>query len=322
MSSISEPILVTGAAGQVGGIGGRIVELLRAADVPVRALVRRDDERTARLRRLGAEIVIADLTQPEQVVPALEGCRRVYFGMSVSPLYLEATLVIGAAAREIGDFELLVNMSQMTVSQLDLRHMTESRQQRLHWLCEQALNWSGLPVVHLRPTVFQQSFFFWAWAAESIEKSGIIRLPFGHGRTSPVAAADVAEVAAKILRDPAHYAGQIIELTGPRSTDLYGLAEDYAAALERPVRYLEVPLEVWRDDELRKRGLPDHVYAHFLTMAKLHAAGRYDRFTNSVEAILGRPATSLKTTLGKERSLFKPVRLTSDAPGSSSPTTL
>jgi NAD(P)-dependent dehydrogenase (short-subunit alcohol dehydrogenase family) len=42
--SNSEPILVTGAAGQVGGIGGRIVELLRAADTPVRALVRRDDE--------------------------------------------------------------------------------------------------------------------------------------------------------------------------------------------------------------------------------------------------------------------------------------
>jgi NAD(P)H dehydrogenase (quinone) len=83
--------------------------------------------------------------------------------------------------------------------------MTESRQQRLHWLCEQALNWSGVPVVHLRPTVFQQSFFFWAWAAESIEKSGTIRLPFGHGRTSPVAAADVAEVAAKILRGPAEY---------------------------------------------------------------------------------------------------------------------
>jgi len=74
--SNSEPILVTGAAGQVGGIGGRIVELLRAADTPVRALVRRDDERAGRLRRLGAEVVVADLTQPDQVVPALGPTRR------------------------------------------------------------------------------------------------------------------------------------------------------------------------------------------------------------------------------------------------------
>jgi hypothetical protein len=39
--------------------------------------------------------------------------------------------------------------------------------------------------------------------------------------------------------------------------------------LDGPVRCVEVPLDVWRDDELRKQGLPDHVYAHILTMAKL-----------------------------------------------------
>ena len=153
---------------------------------------------------------------------------------------------------------------------MDLRHMTESLQQRPHWLCEHALNWSGLPVVHLRPTVFQQNFFLWSWAAQSIKEAGAIRFPFGHGQTSPIAAADVAEVAAEVLRHPSAGAGRVIELTAPRSTDLYGLAEEYAAALGRPVQYEEVPLEVWRDDEPGKRGLPDHVYAHFLTMAKLH----------------------------------------------------
>jgi NAD(P)H dehydrogenase (quinone) len=196
MSLSAEPILVTGAAGQLGGIGGRIVTHLLAADVPVRALVRQEDERAAHLRQLGAHVVIADLTKPEEIVPALDGCKRVYFGMAVSPSYLEATLVMAAAARATAGFELFLNMSQMTLSEMDLLHMTESPQHRLHWLCEQALNWSGLPVTHLRPTVFQQNPLFWAWAAESIEKSGTIRLPFGRGQTSPVAASDVAEVAA------------------------------------------------------------------------------------------------------------------------------
>jgi NAD(P)H dehydrogenase (quinone) len=50
--------------------------------------------------------------------------------------------------------------------------------------------------------VFQQNFPFWSWAAESIERSGTIRLPFADGRTSPVAASDVAEVVAEILRHP------------------------------------------------------------------------------------------------------------------------
>jgi len=35
-----EPILVTGAAGRLGGVGGAVVELLRQRDLPVRALVR------------------------------------------------------------------------------------------------------------------------------------------------------------------------------------------------------------------------------------------------------------------------------------------
>jgi uncharacterized protein YbjT (DUF2867 family) len=40
-----DPILVTGAAGKVGAVGRTVVELLRRHDLPVRALVRRHDER-------------------------------------------------------------------------------------------------------------------------------------------------------------------------------------------------------------------------------------------------------------------------------------
>jgi hypothetical protein len=40
--------------------------------------------------------------------------------------------------------------------------------------------------------------------------------------------------------------------------------------------------------------IPEHIYEHLLTMAKLHAEGRYDRLTHEVEAILSRPATSAR----------------------------
>src|SRR5262245_35699943 len=46
--------------------------------------------------------------------------------------------------------------------------------------------WSGLPVVHVRATVFLQNRFFLAWAAASMARDGLIRLPFGTGHTSPV----------------------------------------------------------------------------------------------------------------------------------------
>src|SRR4051794_41969695 len=90
----------------------------------------------------------------------------------------------------------------MTVSEMSLTQMTGSPQHRQHWLAEQVLNWSGLPVVHVRPTVFLEHFFFSAWAASSIMEDGTIRLPFGSGRTSPVAARDVGGGGAAVVERP------------------------------------------------------------------------------------------------------------------------
>src|SRR4029077_7596805 len=149
--------------------------------------------------------------------------------------------IAAAVARERGDLEVFVNISQMTVSQMTLLNMTESPQQRQHLLAEQVLNWSGLPVVHVRPTVFLENFFFLAWAAESIARDGTIRLPFGTGRTSPIDARDVAEVIATILASPSAHIGMVYELTGPRSQDMHAMAAEYSTALGRTVTYIDTP---------------------------------------------------------------------------------
>ena len=82
---VGAPILVTGAAGRLGGVGGTIVEMLRRRHLPVRALVHREDERAEALRATGAEVVVGDLTRAGDVARAQAGCRRLYFGMSVFP---------------------------------------------------------------------------------------------------------------------------------------------------------------------------------------------------------------------------------------------
>jgi NAD(P)H dehydrogenase (quinone) len=58
------------------------------------------------------------------------------------------------------------------------------------------------------------------------------------------------------------------------------------------------------DKELRAAGLPEHVFGHFLTMAKLHAENRYDRLTSDVEAILGRPARPIEAMVRENRKKF------------------
>ncbi|GHO87575.1 hypothetical protein KSZ_55810 [Dictyobacter formicarum] len=52
-STHDSPILVTGAAGDVGAIGRNLTALLLAKGQKVRALVRREDERAKALCQLG-----------------------------------------------------------------------------------------------------------------------------------------------------------------------------------------------------------------------------------------------------------------------------
>ncbi|WP_406044578.1 NAD(P)H-binding protein [Micromonospora sp. NBC_00898] len=226
----SDLVLIPGA----GGVGRTVLDQLRAQDVPVRVMVRSDDDRAAEVRALGADVVLGDLTRPESVAAALEGVGRMYFAMPVSPDHLLAATVVATVAREYGELTALIGMSQLTVSQMTVTSTAESRQQRLHWLAEQVLNWSGLPVVHIRPTSFLDNPLFTTLAAHSIRENGTIALPFGTGRTSPVAVDDVARVVATVLRDPAPHIGQVYELTGPRSVDMTQVAEEYSRALGVP----------------------------------------------------------------------------------------
>src|SRR5215510_13771934 len=126
---------------------------------------------------------------------------------------------------------------------MSIQNMTQSHQQRQHWLSEQVLSWSGLPVVTIRPTMFLETLF--PLAGASVRDRGRIELPFGSGKTSPVAAADVARVIAAVLAAPARHVGRIHELTGPRSQDMNGVAREFSAALNRDVTYVDVSPEEW-----------------------------------------------------------------------------
>jgi NAD(P)H dehydrogenase (quinone) len=284
------PILVTGAAGQLGAVGRTVTGLLLARGLPVRALVRREDDRAAALRAGGAEVVVGDLLEPVDVYRVVSGCRRVYFGMSVSAGYLEAAVTMAAAAREVR-VDTVVIMSQMTVSQMSIRNTTPSRQQRQHWLSEQAFGWSGLPLVTVRPTMFLESFF--PLAGPTVRARGRIEVPFGRGKTSPIAADDVARVVATVLADPGPHLGRVYELTGPRSQDMNAVAQEFSDALNRVVTYSDVPPEEW-ERELNRQGLPDHLIGHLVTMGELHRAGRYDRMTDGVERVTHRPPMSVR----------------------------
>jgi hypothetical protein len=146
----------------------------------------------------------------------------------------------------------------MTVSQMTLTSSEESRQQRLFWLAEQIMNWSGVPVVHVRPTVLLDNPLFTVLASRSVRERDVLALPFGTGRTSPIAAEDVARVVAALLLTPPK-ARQVYGLTGPQVLDIKGLAEQYSRALGRTIRAEDIPYDDWLRQYLRNSGQSDLV---------------------------------------------------------------
>ena len=289
-SEHASPILVTGAAGDIGAIGRNVTAMLIAKGHKVRALVRREDERAQHLRALGAEVVQGDLTDLTSMHRAIEGCKRIYFGMSVSAAYLEATVNTAAVARHHG-VEAFVNMSQMTVTQMSINETTDSPQHKLHWLAEQALAWSGLPVVTVRPTVFLEGFFL-RLAAAGVRENDELALPLGNSKTSPVSAVDVARAVSVILSDPTPHIGHVYNLTGFESADLDHYARAFCEALGRTIRYRNVPLSEW-SERLRQAGVPTHLISHLTVMAQLHEQGRYDRMTDDLFKLTGERPTSM-----------------------------
>ncbi|GAB1824363.1 NAD(P)H-binding protein [Herbidospora sp. RD11066] len=286
------------------GLGRKVLERLRGMDVPVRAMVRHDDARAEELRAEGVEVVIGDLTEPDTVARALDGVSRMYFGMSVSPDHLLAATVVATVAKDMRQLDGLVDLSQMTVSQMTATSTAESHQQRLHYLAEQVFNWSGLPVTHVRPTIFLDNPLFTTLAAASIRRDDTLSLPFGAGRTSPIATDDVARVVAVILRDPTPHLGEIYQLTGPRSLDLNGVAEEFTQGIGRPITYRDVPIDGWVADVLPKTGLPPHTQQHIATMARLHRENRYDRATGDVFRVTGQPAQSIAQFVAAHRDIY------------------
>jgi uncharacterized protein YbjT (DUF2867 family) len=289
-SAHDSPILVTGAAGDLGAIGRNLTALLLGKGHKVRALVRRDDERAEALRRVGAKVVQGDLTDLTSMHRAIEGCVRIYFGMSVSAAYLEATVNTAAVAHHHG-VEAFVNMSQMTITQMSITETTDSPQHKLHWLAELALSWSGLPVVTVRPTVFLEGFFL-RLAAAGVREADELALPMGSGKTSPISAVDVARAVSVILDDPAPHIGHVYNLTGFESADLDHYARVFSEALGRTIRYRNVPLVEW-SEMLREAGVPAHLVNHLTVMTDLNKQGRYDRMTDDLFKLTGEMPTSM-----------------------------
>jgi NAD(P)H dehydrogenase (quinone) len=139
-------ILVTGATGASGGS----VQALRDGGYDVRAMVRKDNERSAKLLALGVEVVLGDVLDVDSVRAALQDVRAAYFVYPIHSELLNAIAYFAQAAKESG-VSAIVNTSQMTSHRDSKSHAVQN-----HWIGERVFDWCGVPVTRLRPTLFAE----------------------------------------------------------------------------------------------------------------------------------------------------------------------
>src|ERR1700751_153897 len=105
-------ILVTGATGRTGSA---VVDELLAKDVPVRALVHSKDARSEDLERKGAETVVADMFDLDQLLAAMRGTQRAYSLPFYHPYMIQSATAFAVAAQE-AKLEAVVSMGQWLAS--------------------------------------------------------------------------------------------------------------------------------------------------------------------------------------------------------------
>ena len=276
-------ILITGATGKTGSA---VVRQLLDRGYPVRATVRKRDERAEELESLGAEVVVADFHDLRSMRDAMEGAGRVYF---VYPpqgdRLIEATTIAATAARDAG-VRGFVNMSQISA-----REDSDSPLARHHWLSERILDWADVGAIHIRPTFFAEMLHI--LGAQTIATQGKLYLPYGDERHAPVAASDIARVVVGLLTDPEPHVGERYVLTGPKNLTVAEMASVLGEELGTTVEYVDLPVDVWGDAISGVDGLNEFAVTHLKAVAVDHQNGIFSGETDVVERIGGQPPQSL-----------------------------
>ncbi len=278
---MSRRVLISGATGDTGRAA---VKEGLAIGLDVRAMVHRKDERAEALERAGAEVATGDLLEIDTIRAAMEGVAAAYFVWPVQPGLLPATVNFAQAAREAG-VATIVNLSQRSA-----RRESKSHSCRDSFIAEQVFDRSGLDVVHLRPTYFLE-WLLYPWQLPYLHK-GILRMPVGKGRHSPIAADDQGRAIAAILKAPEAHIGQTIPLSGPVEMDHEQMAAELSEALGRRIVFQHLPIADYCAS-LETMGVPDYIVQHFSGAMEDYQNGVMAGADDNVERLTGRRAMTV-----------------------------
>ncbi|CAN5519340.1 SDR family oxidoreductase [soil metagenome] len=274
-------IAITGSTGHVGrSVANQLADLDPT-------LVVRDAAKAPAIP--GSRVVVTDYADASNSVRALAGV-DVLFMVSASESKFRRvqhrTFIEAAAAAGVGHIVYTSFFGADADAVFTLG--------RDHADAEAAIRASGMAFTLLRDNFYSDLLPYFA------DESGVIRGPAGDGRVAAVARADVADVAAAILRDPAPHTGVTYELTGPDALSLHEIAERAGSAIGRALRYEPETVDEAYLSRAHYRAEPWQLDAWVSTYTAI-ADGETERVTDHVERVSGHPARTIEEALSTSR---------------------
>jgi uncharacterized protein YbjT (DUF2867 family) len=270
-------IAVTGATGHVGGLVAGLV-----ADLEPRLLVRDASRAPADF-----DVRTCSYDDPAASVSALQGV-SVLFMVSASESAtrrLEHRSFVRAAA-DAGVRHVVYT------SFLGAAPDAGFALARDHFDCEQAIRETGMAATFLRDN------FYLDVLARYCDAGGVYRGPAGSGRVSGVARADVADVAAAVLRAPDRHAGSSYDLTGVEALTFAEIAARTGAAPGREMRYVEETVEeAYASRRAAYPDAPDWQLDAWVSTYTAIRDGELERISPDVDRVAGHPPRRLEDVL-------------------------
>jgi NAD(P)H dehydrogenase (quinone) len=286
-------ILVSGATGKTGLA---LVSQLLNKGFPVRAIVRSRDGRSQHLDRLGAETVVADMFDVDEIHSAMQGTVRAYYCPPFHPFMIQSAAVFVAAARQ-SKLEAIVGLSQWTAS---ANH--PSLQSRQLWLVEQMFAAiRGIAYVNLNPGYFADNYLRLINFATLL---GIFPVLTGHSQNSPPSNEDIARVAVALLLDPDRYAGRSFRPTGSKLMSAYDMAAVIGRVVGNPVLAFNLPWWMF-ERAARLQGVSAFEVGSLRYYIQDHRQGAFELGAPNhvVEELTGQPPEEFETVVRRYAAL-------------------
>ncbi|HJS19999.1 MAG TPA: SDR family oxidoreductase [Anaerolineales bacterium] len=259
-------ILVSGASGNVGK---ELIPNLLKKGARVRVLVR-DPGKSASLGNQ-VEVAIGDLDQPETLLPAMQDVEKLYF---VTPVTQQVTNLLKAA--KLAGVQYIVKQSTIEAD----RSLGPGKWHREH---EEQIKSMGFMWTFIRPTMFMSNTIEW-WGA-TIKSQNAVYFPGGKGKVPPLDSRDVASVACAVLTQSGHEE-KIYEVTGPEAHTIGEMVEILAKALDKPLRYVNVPAFL-AANWLRRFGMSRELIKGLMETLGALRRNEYAYVTDTVERVGG-----------------------------------